>query len=1483
MAKIYKRWIRLFLWLGLSVFTIFLIIFWTLQIPYLQKKIIFFIVDQVEEKTNHRIDLGQISINWFDIGVFEQVSLYDFRDSLMFSAEEVVVNFDVFNIYRQGSLHFDGIHIHSTNLNLKKYNDSTAINISQFLRSLSEGNQDRENQTRFFVDEVVLTEFSFLLDDLRKDKLQESRFDNSHFNLHIPAFRMEDLILDGDSVALFIRDFSARDKNSPLIIEKLSSFFTLDKNNLVLADLLLETPYSTIQDSVSFSFTDPSMLSYITDSVDLEIKLSNSLISSKDLALFSSGIDFTENFRLSANFGGRINRLNIQKMDLKTQNGSFFKGRSEFIGLPSIKDTFIDLVISNSRVKEKDIHKYSGDSLLNTGDFSFRGELLGFLNDFVANGRLATRHGVIISDLNLKNPDKPNITEYRGNLQLRSFDLGGLINREEIGKLDFKGSVRGSGLTARSANLYLNATARNVEISGNSLELIKADGRFASRLFSGNLFIDDPALKLTGNADIDFNQEEEILDFTLNIDTIDMYQLGLVDNPLLVTSQVDVDIRNIDLNSARGSLVLDSTVVWKEGKSAFFDQVRLVSNRLNKEKKLYELQAPGINAKLSGDFYLTELLGDVPRTIREFWFNFTEGRDDIREYYSLDQSSDTLEYEAKLEISAINASPYFEVLDIPLELSKNVMLESVFKNKSTKSISLFTEIDSLKFNDRLYLDNLIDINASKFADSSNVLAVAIIESKEQQWDMVSPTSDFFSEIVWFNNTIDLQFKINQKTNNSSANIHSQLRFLRDSIEFKINDSDLTAFGKSWNIRRDNLVRWINDKIIVENLEVYNQDQSINISGVYSDSLATLVNLDFDNFSLENLSAILPRKFEGSLTADGKISRTSANEPLRFESAVDIKGLIFEGYKVGDLDGVTKWDNDIKGLDLSCTIKRNNIKTIQLGGTYIPEKDTDQLDLELMVDQANINLIEPIFSELVSHVEGFASGEFSIQGDLSSPEISGDAELSEGKFTFNYLNTTYTFSGPISFGRDEIIFENIALRDRFQDPATLQGSLKHTNYKNFSIDLELNYTDFELLNTTARMNSLYHGNIYASGDLSVKGPMENIYISSTATTRPNTKVFIPITESTEVGQGSYINFIDPNAVDSMQEDTEEGVDLSGLTLDFDIDVTQDAYVELIFDPRTGDIIRGRGNGNLQMEINTNGDFEMFGGLEISSGAYNFTTSLINKEFQIRPGGTMTWYGDPYNGSLDLEATYRQIADKSDYNDQYSSEKRPVLVVLSLEGSMLTPDIDFSIELEQGNSLVSNEWGTLLQSINSAANNEELKRQVFSLLILRKFSPRESFTVGGLSGVGSSVSEFVSNQLSFWLNQVDENLEVNIDLASLDQEAFNTFQLRLAYTFFDGRLRVTRGGGITTTEENSGSVNNILGDWSVEYLLTEDGNFRVKVFSRNQESVIQSENEQATGVSIQYIKSFNQLRDLLEKSREKAIRRRDEQEKEKSSSD
>ena len=173
-----------------------------------------------------------------------------------------------------------------------------------------------------------------------------------------------------------------------------------------------------------------------------------------------------------------------------------------------------------------------------------------------------------------------------------------------------------------------------------------------------------------------------------------------------------------------------------------------------------------------------------------------------------------------------------------------------------------------------------------------------------------------------------------------------------------------------------------------------------------------------------------------------------------------------------------------------------------------------------------------------------------------------------------------------------------------------------------------------------------------------------------------------------------------------------------------------------------------------------------------------------------------------------------------------------------------------------------------------DEQELKRQVFSLLILRKFSPRNGFSIGG-GAVGSSLSEFLSNQFSYFISQVDENLEVDIDLSTYkDTDAFNTFQLRLAYTFFDGRLRVSGGGLVSQSGESSDPGDGFIGDWSVRYLLTKDGHLRIKAFSQAKRRIASANSTSAnlfreTGVSFQYIKSFNEFSELLRKSREESL--------------
>jgi hypothetical protein len=341
---------------------------------------------------------------------------------------------------------------------------------------------------------------------------------------------------------------------------------------------------------------------------------------------------------------------------------------------------------------------------------------------------------------------------------------------------------------------------------------------------------------------------------------------------------------------------------------------------------------------------------------------------------------------------------------------------------------------------------------------------------------------------------------------------------------------------------------------------------------------------------------------------------------------------------------------------------------------------------------------------------------------------------------------------------------------------------------------------------------------------------------------------------------------------------------GLTIDFDLEVTQDAYCELIFDIKTGDIIRGRGNGNLKLKLDKNGNFELFGPLTLTEGAYNFTVpNFINKEFQVVPGSTINWYGDPVAGVMDLQASYTQRAAFGDYRKadpdnptQEELQKYPVLVVLELTGPMLTPTLDFDIQLHESVTPTATQT-QILAEIRS--DEQKLKQQAVALMFLRRFSPSgQSIVTGGSSGgIGSSVSEFLTNQIGYLASQLDENLEVEVDLSNMDQEGFETFQLRLAYTFMDGRLKVTRGGDFMSSNNQSTGVSDIIGDWSVEYMLTKDGKLRAKMFSQSNRSAMMASGGQMsmeTGLSLKYVTSFNTFKDLMTRKRNEAIQRKEE---------
>jgi hypothetical protein len=200
-------------------------------------------------------------------------------------------------------------------------------------------------------------------------------------------------------------------------------------------------------------------------------------------------------------------------------------------------------------------------------------------------------------------------------------------------------------------------------------------------------------------------------------------------------------------------------------------------------------------------------------------------------------------------------------------------------------------------------------------------------------------------------------------------------------------------------------------------------------------------------------------------------------------------------------------------------------------------------------------------------------------------------------------------------------------------------------------------------------------------------------------------------------------------------------------------------------------------------------------------------------------------------------------------------------MKLAGDLMSPDIDLGVnfdEYPQSDAVFM--AGILNYKSRLLTDEQELNRQVFSLLVLRRLSPEGTFS--GVEGsVGSSLSELLSNQLSYWVSQaIDENLEIDMNLNTLDQNALNTLQLRLSYSMFEGRLRVT----------GQSDSRNMLGDWTVEYLLSKDGKLKVKMFNRYNQNIVASDmnnNNMITGFSLLHTQNFSTLKELFYSNKKK----------------
>src|SRR6185437_2130272 len=118
------------------------------------------------------------------------------------------------------------------------------------------------------------------------------------------------------------------------------------------------------------------------------------------------------------------------------------------------------------------------------------------------------------------------------------------------------------------------------------------------------------------------------------------------------------------------------------------------------------------------------------------------------------------------------------------------------------------------------------------------------------------------------------------------------------------------------------------------------------------------------------------------------------------------------------------------LNIDVDVTRLGNKIISLDGYLKPDAahKTTNLNLLAELDDANLEILSPILSGILSDVSGTVTGDMQVTGTTKAPVIKGIGEIENGIFKVDYLGSTFTLNDKIYMDENMIGFKKLSLID-----------------------------------------------------------------------------------------------------------------------------------------------------------------------------------------------------------------------------------------------------------------------------------------------------------------------------------------------------------------------------------------------------------------------------------------------------------------------
>lgn len=1473
MAKLAKKR-KIIFSIILAIILLFVFVHALLRSPAIQSFLVNKATSFLSKELQTEVSIESVSLtNFFDLSLNE-VYIKDRQGNLLFYIHRLVVDIERVSL-SQKKVVLNNIELQYPYIGIRKYVNEDQLNLAFILDYFSSDEPQTDSSSQFEwrmrCNSFDIVDGRFLFNNQnhtpKVNALNPDNFDVSDFN-----FSVSEIHVFGDTLMFHINNLNFNELQG-FHLKKLAAQVFVFPEHLYLNHFLVETQESKIDFNFNIAYEQFNDL--FADSLLFKTKVNLDLKPSKivvnELAYFMPVLAQSDDVLwLETQFRGNITNFRIKNLLLKYGESTLLQGNLSMNGLPNLDETFVNLSIDKFHTSALDIASINlpnqksirlPKELTNLGLITYQGTLTGFMNDFVAYGTLNTQLGSIFTDISLKTNFKTKNLRYNGEIVINDFKLGDYLKNEQLGTVSLRSQIKGQGITLETIEAELLANISKFEFKHYSYSNISISCQMIEKNLTTNINIDDPNLALQINGNTLFEEKNISNTYYGNLYNADFYALNLSDSDstLGLNVRFEIDLNGNFPDKLNGNVNLNDITLTKQNKTIHLKTLALQATSDTLLNKDLQLICDYFNLNLKGKFDYKTLMPTLFNSIYHHLPSIKR-RDTVN-----NQSIDSATW-FKYDLVLLNTDQIVNLLGLNLDIHPKSRLEGdYYANKHVFNMKLNSHDLKNKKNHAKNLNiDLLTVNDQiRFALTSDKLSLSDsiwIENAKINVDLNKQNANY--SIKWDNqdsikrNSADIRGDIN-------LNELPALRLTFEHSNIVINDS-------LWNIADGNWMFYDSSKIEARNLKIYNHNQYLIIDGIVSRNSSDELTITMDNFDVSNFDVITKKKkmdFDGFFT--GEIKLANIYKSPYIAAKIGIKEFYYNQDKIGDLTLNSAWDNAKKAFKVGANILyKGNIATdsvLLVTGFFYPQKTEDNFDLNIRLKNFKLEVIKNYLASFSSNIKGSITGELNLDGSLKAPELTGLLRVVVRNFAIDYLNESYHFSNNIELTKSAINFNKIDIYDRYGNKALLDGKIQHNSFKNIRLDLRIEPDKFSCLNTNSYLNEQFYGNAFASGIININGPAKDISINVTANTEKGTKIFIPISSTEEVAVRNFVNFISKDTADKKIKIDKKLVDLSGLTLNFDLDVTQNAEVQIILDETAGDIIKAKGNANIKMEINPEGNFNMFGEYSISQGDYLFTLeNVINKRFKIEEGSTITWNGDPYNANVDIKANYKLRTSLYDLRLETDTSKQriPVECIIYMKNNLFSPDISFGIEFPT----ITDEFkkNQIMEVIEPKLNMHFL-----SLIVMNRFVDPNSEGDRNTNVVGTNTSELLSNQLSNWLSKISSDFDIGVNYRPGDDISSEEVNVALSTQLFNDRVIIDGNIGMegsnsssqTTTNQ---STSNIVGDVNVEYKWTDEGKLRIKAFNRsNKYDLLNTNSPYTQGVGIVYRKEFNSFKELFKR--------------------